>query len=730
MPPRLGDNPVDPRLPGPQLGPGVDAEQFMATQAMSVPRGQYPELPNAGTGGFMTDMYKGLARTFLLPSDYGLLAQHLHPGSKLIQDEEGNWVLDLYGSGKPEDYRYLDAPGASPTNFLQGAGLMATGGLSGLAGKALVGKALGKVVAHKVAQKAGTAIGAGTLAGGYSAGQQLAGDVINETPKDLDWNAVMGDAVVSAAGQKAFNVVSQPLLRMGRKGLSKLSEWFGSDGVLADEAIAALKAAGYNADAFTSEQVKRINSALYIFKGLPDEQLGRALGQEAFGVRPTLGSITQNPSTQMDESLIQRGKYGPELADEYRSEVTVPWGERVREHADQLAPPGDVAATQRRALDIKADTRNAFDAAFQQVRVAAGQTTIDQDVYDVIKDTMTKNIANKFSRHDVAGVMDDFPKTVNGYMDISELFAWATRANKKGAVGMEAVNTMRDGLRNPFARMLMEGDQSVIEQWDKLIGGYKRFTNLFEADDLLGQLLSTDKQGALRVSPTEAANFLLNARDAGLASKKGLHKAVLKLKDIMGPDDPAFVELKQAVGRRLIGASYIREHAADNTPGFNGQAMRRVFEDVMKNKGDTMRLMFDESEIKAFDNFTRFAAQLSPSPGKGGAPNSTTILGKAAAGIPRAIEGLMPKGAMRNLVPFMNSFMGIADSAARRGQGRSVLQNVINPVQHALGNRSPLYGMSMEQGQLWPEVWNEGVRPAYENAQEFYDYMFTDSVGP
>lgn len=687
-----------------------------------VEAGEYPELSHALTGGFWGDMGMGLARTFLFDDDYAQLAlQHsANKDAKLLRDTNGDWVLDTGGKGNPDDYRYINAPGFSSRDALQIGGLAAGGGAGGGAGRAVGSQVLGRVATQRLAQRAGTALGAGVAGGATNTAQQIAGDVALDRPLDqmldtFEPGAVAQDTLLSAVGQKAFNKLLTPLMRTGRDGLSQLRGYFGYDGKLSKEGRIALESIGINPDAYTPEQIKNINRVITHYRQLPDDELGRALSLEAEGFRPTQGNITQKSADQLEENLLELGNHGPDAEAAMKSEVLKPRAQQVQRRMDEMFPEGDPSVVQRELDANLQQRRTQHDTAFQGIRDDAKQTLMPANKRDELEQAIRENITNKFSAWDADQILNDRVDPFPEGEDLREIVAWASRVNKKGAQGMEAVEALRSNLRTidpddelrAFAAEIDPDDlmglnvppneatkyNALIDDWINEVGKYQEFKGEFGASDIVEKMVKRHKGGTgeLTLPANEVADTLFGLTDRQLASKRGMAGAIMQIENILGRDSEGWQQLRQELGRRLIGGRNIREDSTDQIARFSGRTIRKNFEDALDKNPELLRSVFGD-ELDQMDNFTRTLALLTPDSAKGGKLNSTTPLGVNKSVVSRLVRGVLPETSFR-LIPFLEAGLGMLESGAKRGAGGQTLRKAVNPIRTGAPNLPPWAGV-------------------------------------
>jgi hypothetical protein len=431
-------------------------------------------------------------------------------------------------------------------------------------------------------------------------------------------------------GQKAFNAISTSAARQGRRLESALASWFTPEGTLTRPGKFALEAAGINPADLNPQQIKAINAMAPRFKGYTPEQQGNAALLTTQGVRPTLGSTTQDPAIQMQESLLSKGGFTNRGAVEMRMSDDAAQA-AIRGRVDQVAPPNaGIGPAQVKLVGMKKDIKSEFDQVFQNLRTEAQGTFIDQKASDALRAGLRESAIKVSSIADADNIMFDFPETLDGEVNLNEVFEWARKAGKRGPAGQEAKKAMfsalehaaeRDMLKTP--NLLLEGSggtgltDNVVKRWMANDEQYKNFKGVWSANDLFSKLIQTDNQGVhLKYSPEEATNFLLNSSDSGWITKGGLETAVGKLRQTLGADSPEFNAIKYTIGRRIMGEN--------KKPG---ATMRSAYQNAQMKRKALMSNLFTEEEMRNMDYITRAADLIQRKPGRGADINSTTALG-------------------------------------------------------------------------------------------------------
>lgn len=647
-----------------------------------------PQMPEySGGAGYNT------ARAFLYEESLAKLAQMKNPGST-IEEKDGTWYIDIPGQPR----QAINAPGGSASDLYQAGGAAAltvgTMGLGSLAAKTLLPKAGAAAVNAFFKSKTG----AGLITAGESAGRDAAGDMAVGEDVDVNLGRTAMEGLGGAGGQLAANAGTTFLGKhLGRRA-NYATRKFDPRIKLSDANARKLKAAGVDVSVITDEQAQLINRNAPMYKGYDDAAAGRALYLDSQKIRPTVGSMTQNPSDQMSEDLLSKGKYGAAAqADMQMLEEAS--GRRVGEIADDLAPPGPgVAGAQAELIKEQNLQKGGFNALFQGIRNRGANTAVQEDVAGALREEVTERVVRATSIEDAAILMDDFPDAINGEVNLQSLMGWMQKVSKRGAPGQIATQSLMDGMDEAAGMMLMRGDPTAIADLRAVREAYRGFSKQWNAKDLFSRLIATDTQGALKVPPEEATNFLLGASDAGWTTKAGLNGALMKIKAEMG-GTVQWTELRNAIGRRMIGGSAISESVDTGATRFSGGMMRKQFDKAMKNRGETMKLLFSPDELAEMDNFTRMASWLSRKAGSGGALNSTTTLGLSSSGLSHIADSTLPKG-MSRLIPFLHAAEGALDAGVQRHTATNAVNRALNPAFRGAAPRI------MGAGPVMNEAWS------------------------
>lgn len=675
-----------PVTPGEEFGVNPLPEGFTHVADMK------PRVPEYSGG-----LGYGAARAFLYEESLAKIAQMQNPGST-IEEEDGTWYINI--PGQPREA--INAPGGSATDLYQlgGAAALTAGtmGIGSLAAKALLPKAAAGLVNTALRTKKGAAL----LTAAESAGRDVAGDIATGSDIDVNLPRVAMEGLGGAGGQGIANAATAFVGKHVGRRANYAARKFDPRVALEKGNIRKLEAAGIDPSTITQDQAILINRNAPLYKGYDDASAGRALFMDSQKIRPTVGSMSQNPSDQMTEDLLYKGKYGASAqADMQMLEDQA--GRRVSEIADELAPPGSVIGAQAELVKEHALRKGGYNALFQGLRNRGANTAIQADTAEAIKGDLITRLTKASSIEDATAFMDDFPTGINGEVNLQSLIGWMQKAGKRGAPGQIAVNSLMDGMDEAATMSLMRGDPSVIADLAAVRKSYRAFSKRWSANDLFQKLIASDKQGNLNVSPEEATNFLLGASDAGWTTKRGLHGALMKMKQELGPSGD-WNGVRNAIGRRMIGGSTIKESVDTGATRFSGGQMRKQFEKAMDNRGETLRLLFTEKELAEMDNFTRLASWLSRKAGTGGALNSTTTLGLSSSGLSKVADSTLPKGASK-FIPFLHAAEGAMDRAVQHHTATTAVNRALNPALRGVAPRIPGAGPVMNE--LWSPFWQE-----------------------
>lgn len=347
---------------------------------------QLPEQGFGITGSTPTNVGVGAARTWLGPEDHAMIAINAakkdNPQAELIRDDQGNFIIDHGGQGRPEDMQRLNAEGISMTDALRVfgdisgiiAGGKSVGPLINRAGK-LVGKQ-GDTFANMARTGTGQAVGAGTYAvGREEVGQAISGD--DRSVLDTAGTAVE-EGTGAGATQKILQWATNPIRKVVDKVTKKRRIKKGLKdtpaGQLSDTARTSLEKAGYPLGGMTDEEVAALNNALFDFPNLGGAELGRAIAKKVLmGREPTTGYVTQDPGTLFDENAL-RLRGGDDGATMTRLTMDEPQAD-----IDAVLDPLDATTRQEIPLQATQETlaeqRLAKYEEFSGVEDAAGDIT-------------------------------------------------------------------------------------------------------------------------------------------------------------------------------------------------------------------------------------------------------------------------------------------------------------------------------------------------------------------
>jgi len=378
-----------------------------------------PEQSHAMTGGVMSDLGVGVARTFLYPEDYAQVAlqaaQKINPKASLMQDEAGDFILDVSGEGDLRNMTRLNAAGISPTDIMNISGDIA--GMGGLA-KGIT-KAGGKVIGEGFEALARTAKGQAAGAASYSVGKDIAGNMAGED-QELEVVRPVSEGLMAGGMQKVAEWVTAPVSRWWdkRKTANTIKEEISglATGQLADSARIALEKANYPTGGLTTQEVAELNNALLRYPNLKEAELGRAIAKDVLmGSTPTAGFVTQDPQDLMREELARAaGASGGKVTEQIR-QATIEDPERfINSVVDPLdaRTRGEVplAGTQDTLSTMKQGERAVFDQRFDTFRDMANAEVVTPQQIQGVRNGVYGEVRSKVGAQTagkIAGVKPD-----------------------------------------------------------------------------------------------------------------------------------------------------------------------------------------------------------------------------------------------------------------------------------------------------------------------------------
>lgn len=697
-----------------------------------------PELSGGGfnigaglrTGDMVRDIFGGAVyglSASMLPEEHtAKLATQLIPNSTAEYDQENDtWYL-VRSSGERQP---INAPGISSADFMNLAALASVvGGEVKLLSALSKGPAAVKGFANWLAN---TSKGQAVVAGGTTAAQEGLGDVAAGQEVDIPWGDVAFAAGTGGVGDAVGKVVINKGAKLYRKAQQAWQRMFGGTEPT-KAAREALELAGVDVSTLSDEAIKRVNSNMPMFNGYPDAERARAAAQIALDAdfRPTLGTITQDPATQMIESTIVKGGGPRDVGAAQLQRVDQTNQGVIQRQADEMFPPDQASAAQAQAelVQQKSERLGEFDAQFQDVRDRGAQTRLpteggapsstiitDPDIArakaqvdagappvpDKPKSILqpkvhsaVEKVSDKFTADDI---MSTYPETEN----VREILGWMQRVSKRGKPGQVAIEAAQENLDQMALDGLLRGDADVVADMKAVRDEYKGFMKQWNANDLFGKLTQMDNQGLnLKYSPEEITNILLNSSEAGWLNKPGLTAAVKKLRTELGADSEAFTGIKNAIGRRAIGTESIKE-VAEGELRVTGGTMRKRYNDAMMKRKELMESIFTPEELASMNHLTMVADQIHRKPGRGADLNSTTALALEAAektganlrSTEKLAINLLPSQEFQWISPALKMATNVAEQATAKiaplKMSKAVNQ-ILNPANAAPGPRVPL----------------------------------------
>ena len=156
---------------------------------------------------------------------------------------------------------------------------------------------------------------------------------------------------------------------------------------------------------------------------------------------------------------------------------------------------------------------------------------------------------------------------------------------------------------------LVRGQDDIVVRWKNAIAGRREFGRRFESNKIVAKMIEmSDESGAwqLKMTPQEALDMLFTSGAVG--AKKGAQNALQKLRQVLGPDSPEWLALKEEGFLRLMHGQGRRPGemlGPELEPLFSGAIFNSNLRRSMDQGFDLMHLLFSNRELALINQFNR-----------------------------------------------------------------------------------------------------------------------------
>ncbi len=430
-------------------------------------------------------------------------------------------------------------------------------------------------------------------------------------------------------------------------------------------------------------------------KGFTPEQALIKAQAEKFGVRMSLGDITQNVTRQGEEDLALKGAYGQQaeviaktFRDAQQQDIKGAVGKVTKAIGGDEAIPNESVVAESITGKLKSLAQKDKNTASQAYdAVSIDSTTRKTNLADLPK-ALNKALEEKYvdieaapavsrrlkeldaivkskSKKEPTGLLDAEGNPVfrtsvkDGDVSFATLENYRKRLNaslrdssdKAEIRGLKILqNTYDNYVDGIIDRGLIDGDEKVIKQLQTARGLWKDYRQKYYGADgkaIIGKIVD----GAY--TEEEVVRMLVGSGKAG--SQKGASRAVNKLKSTLGDDSDEFNALKRTQFGRLLGVNTRSILEGDLSTPISGKIFAKNYDDFIKTNKSLAESLFKPDELKLMADMAKVTAQATTrQPGAVNYSGTTPVLLRFAT-------------QMMNKIPVAGKYLAGATNSATRG---------------------------------------------------------------
>ncbi len=478
--------------------------------------------------------------------------------------------------------------------------------------------------AKTVGQLAGVGVGAGLIQG--------VGRSESENAQGLITDAAIGGAVggvLTPAVSKAAGAASNLFRSNSTKAGATLEPDIGSASLRmnsnanTDEINSLLSNA-------SDDVVKRFNAG--VEAGLaPEESLIRAQA-EKFGVRLSIGDITQNVSKQAEEDLALKGVYGQRAESQVRAfrdaqqQDLANLGENVSSSISGRAisntNESDIADSiaQRLKMSAKED-KGVASAAYDTAKNLKAYAPIEvvKELPTALRKTLQEQQFDIESMPSVSKRLTEAERFMKG-AEINNFTGVSLNTMENfrkrivnSAVSSDAERTALGIMKRTYDSFsddiidqgLLKGTDDALSQIKEARGLWAAYKQKYYGADgkaVIGKVIDND------YTPEQTMQLLIGSGKIG--AKKDAAKTVQQLKNILGENSEEFLQLKQAGFARLFGNNLQSILNGGNIEkAIVGGKYAQNVDDFLRTNDSLAEVLFKPDELNLIKNSARIAAQ-------------------------------------------------------------------------------------------------------------------------
>jgi hypothetical protein len=399
--------------------------------------------------------------------------------------------------------------------------------------------------------------------------------------KDLDPIQSAKESLMGGALGGTLSKIAEPVVSRISRAFTPKEQILSEYGYLMPDALKAARDAGLSQDEI-NRMIPNLASAFEKY-GIGPEAV-RMAQFERFGVEPTKGMITREPSQVALETKNVAPGVGPYATPSYER-----IGEQAAETAERLtggAPIPNVRGSVGQAVSkIQSEAEKAEQAYQQAYKIASEQPggfkrdylvnvgdkierklNADPEMSGITSLPVVRNTLNELN--DAIGsfkpTIDEatgaplqimhrgFQTVERARQNLNVAYGNATPAEKTAI--REVINRFDDHFENAINEGAFSGDPAVVQQWKDARAAYKSYMDRFGIKKTGGDaksLIKTIVEGDM--TPAKVADMMFNfaqSGDASMASAAG--DTIRQMERALGPNSPEIKQIKDSFLRQLM----------------------------------------------------------------------------------------------------------------------------------------------------------------------------------
>lgn len=533
------------------------------------------------------------------------------PNATWRQDQGGNYIFDIPQQDGTVVSGYGNRPGLSmqDVNEALAAGLI----------EAPLAMALRRFGPFGV----GAGIGAGSVGTDMVAQSQG-----SEQP--IDWTSAAMAFGLGTAGEML------PLDRI----ISHFSKrrYFTGD-QLTDEGRRVLADLGIDPDTASREFVERMSRRMGGTMN-PAEAANRAtLESMPVPIPGTAGDVSRSKSQQLLEDAAEKGSLGT-LAESQAVGIRARQQDALAENLDAIGnrirgdnPPAGIneagELVQSRLVGQRDASKASVDAAYDAARAAEAGIPSDRmgrlsanvraaanEDSGLPVEEFAPNVVKMLDRLDNIGADGDYSRRLRDLQDwrrqVTALERAAFDSQDGYTVGpLRAAKKQFDQeLADMAANDLIEGAPGAVKAWTDAIAENAAFKGTFSGKDIIGRLVETTSEGGkrvLKIPPEGASKLIFGATTSGLTSRPEMARALVTLRNQLGPDSPEWNALRQEAFGRFLQQSLGDYTGSVAQRDISGRKFATAWDKATTYAKPVLNALFSPEEMAMIDQFKRAA---------------------------------------------------------------------------------------------------------------------------